>query len=72
MLAAQSGKGRLKNAKGDTFSLQQLQAAKEDYEEEATLFLFRLKSLKQGQSRSILTLAARHNASQVVFKFQVL
>nr|XP_018676472.1 PREDICTED: uncharacterized protein At2g33490 isoform X2 [Musa acuminata subsp. malaccensis] len=67
MLAAQSGKGRLKNAKGDTFSLQQLQAAKEDYEEEATLFLCRLKSLKQGQSRSILTLAARHNASQLNF-----
>ncbi|RWV91944.1 hypothetical protein GW17_00045726 [Ensete ventricosum] len=67
MLAAQSGKGRLKNAKGDTFSLQQLQAAKEDYEEEATLFLFRLKSLKQGQSRSILTQAARHNASQLNF-----
>ncbi|URE13150.1 BAR domain [Musa troglodytarum] len=67
MLAAQNGKGRLKNAKGDTFSLQQLQAAKEDYEEEATLFLFRLKSLKQGQSRSILTQAARHNASQLNF-----
>ncbi|THU56446.1 hypothetical protein C4D60_Mb11t17330 [Musa balbisiana] len=67
MLAAQRGKGRLRNAKGESFSPQQLQAAQEDYEEEATLFLFRLKSLKQGQSRSLLTQAARHHASQLNF-----
>jgi len=30
------------------------------------LFVFRLKSLKQGQSRSLLTQAARHYAAQVV------
>lgn len=68
MLAAQRGKGRLRNAKGESFSPQQLQAAQEDYEEEATLFLLRLKSLKKGQSRSLLTQAARHHASQVVFQ----
>ncbi|PKU77748.1 Uncharacterized protein MA16_Dca005580 [Dendrobium catenatum] len=45
----------------------QLQAAREDYEEEANLFVFRLKSLKQGQSRSLLTQAARHHASQLNF-----
>nr|XP_009384299.1 PREDICTED: uncharacterized protein At2g33490 [Musa acuminata subsp. malaccensis] len=67
MLAAQRGKGRLRNAKGESFSPQQLQAAQEDYEEEATLFLLRLKSLKKGQSRSLLTQAARHHASQLNF-----
>ncbi|XP_074588687.1 uncharacterized protein At2g33490-like [Curcuma longa] len=67
MLTSQRESGRLKNAKGESFSLQQLQAAQDDYEEEATLFLFRLKSLKQGQSRSLLTQAARHYASQLNF-----
>ncbi|KAG6512525.1 hypothetical protein ZIOFF_030646 [Zingiber officinale] len=67
MLTSQRESGRSKNAKGESFSLQQLQAAQNDYEEEATLFLFRLKSLKQGQSRSLLTQAARHYASQLNF-----
>ncbi|XP_010908637.1 uncharacterized protein At2g33490 isoform X2 [Elaeis guineensis] len=67
MLAAQREKGRSKNAKGESFSPQQLQAAQEDYQEEATLFVFRLKSLKQGQSRSLLTQAARHHAAQLNF-----
>ncbi|KAL2903775.1 hypothetical protein RDABS01_002485 [Bienertia sinuspersici] len=60
-------KGRSKSGKGETFSLQQLQAAKEEFDEEATLFVFRLKSLKQGQSRSLLTQAARHHAAQLSF-----
>lgn len=60
-------KGRSKSGKGETFSLQQLQEAKDEFDEEATLFVFRLKSLKQGQSRSLLTQAARHHAAQVVF-----
>lgn len=47
--------------------MQQLQDAREQYDEEATLFIFRLKSLKQGQSRSLLTQAARHHAAQVPF-----
>lgn len=59
-------KGRSKSGKGETFSLQQLQEAKDEFDEEATLFVFRLKSLKQGQSRSLLTQAARHHAAQVV------
>ncbi|WOL17969.1 hypothetical protein Cni_G26762 [Canna indica] len=67
MLTAQREKGRLKHAKGESFSPQQLRAAQQDYEEEATLFLFRLKSLKQGQLRSLLTQAARHHASQLNF-----
>ncbi|XP_020573280.1 uncharacterized protein At2g33490-like [Phalaenopsis equestris] len=67
MLAAHREKGRARHAKGEGFSMQQLQAAREDYEEEANLFVFRLKSLKQGQSRSLLTQAARHHASQLNF-----
>ncbi|CAJ1845206.1 unnamed protein product [Sphenostylis stenocarpa] len=59
--------GRSKGGKEGTFSLQQLQTAHDEYDEEATLFVFRLKSLKQGQSRSLLTQAARHHASQLCF-----
>ncbi|CAL5338094.1 unnamed protein product [Camellia sinensis] len=60
-------KGRLRSSKGESFSSQQLQAAHDEYDEEATLFVFRLKSLKQGQSRSLLTQAARHHAAQLCF-----
>ncbi|XP_072964938.1 uncharacterized protein At2g33490-like [Typha angustifolia] len=67
MLAAQRDKGRTRHNKGETFSVEQLQQAQEDYQEEATLFVFRLKSLKQGQFRSILTQAARHHAAQLNF-----
>ncbi|XP_020581528.1 uncharacterized protein At2g33490-like isoform X2 [Phalaenopsis equestris] len=67
MLTAPRVKGRLRNSKGDAVTLQQLQAAREDYEEDANLFIFRLKSLKQGQSRSLLTQAARHHAAQLNF-----
>lgn len=67
MLAAHREKGKSKTSKGETFSSQQLQMAHEEYDEEATLFVFRLKSLKQGQTRSLLTQAARHHAAQVNF-----
>ncbi|XP_016692592.2 uncharacterized protein At2g33490 isoform X2 [Gossypium hirsutum] len=60
-------KGRSKGRKGDNFSMQQLQVAHDEYDDEATLFVFRLKSLKQGQSRSLLTQAARHHAAQLNF-----
>ncbi|PKA64348.1 Uncharacterized protein AXF42_Ash009570 [Apostasia shenzhenica] len=66
MLTAPRAKGRSRNT-GETFTHQQLLAAREDYEEEANLFVFRLKSLKQGQSRSLLTQAARHHAAQLNF-----
>lgn len=58
-------KGRSKTVKGESFTLQQLQTAREEYDDEATLFVFRLKSLKQGQCHSLLTQAARHHAAQV-------
>ena len=68
----QKEKGRPKSGKGENFSMQQLQVAHDEYDEEATLFVFRLKSLKQGQSRSLLTQAARHHAAQVSFLFSLL
>ncbi|KAJ0037544.1 hypothetical protein Pint_23783 [Pistacia integerrima] len=67
MVMRQREKGRSKSGKGETFSMQQLQTAHDEYDEEATLFVFRLKSLKQGQSRSLLTQAARHHAAQMCF-----
>lgn len=65
MIKRQKEKGRSRGGKGESFSVQQIQLAREEYDEEATLFIFRLKSLKQGQSRSLLTQAARHHAAQV-------
>ena len=65
MMTRQREKGRSKSGKGESFSLQQLQMARDEYDEESTLLVFRLKSLKQGQTRSLLTQAARHHAAQV-------
>lgn len=66
-MAQQREKGKSKSGKGESFTLQQqLQAANDEYEEEARLCVFRLKSLKQGQYRSLLTQAARHHAAQVI------
>lgn len=67
MIAQQKEKGKSKSGKGESITLQQLQTAHDEYEEEATLCAFRLKSLKQGQSRSLLTQAARHHAAQLNF-----
>ncbi|CAJ2672370.1 uncharacterized protein At2g33490-like isoform X2 [Trifolium pratense] len=67
MVAQQKEKGKSKSGKGENITLQHLQAAHAEYEEEATLCAFRLKSLKQGQSRSLLTQAARHHAAQLNF-----
>ncbi|KAJ7976271.1 Hydroxyproline-rich glycoprotein family protein [Quillaja saponaria] len=67
MTAQRKEKGRSKSGKGETITSQQLQAAHDEYDEEATLCVFRLKSLKQGQSRSLLTQAARHHTAQLNF-----
>lgn len=67
MLAQQREKGKSKNGKGEHFTSQQLRQAHDEYDEEATLCVFRLKSLKQGQSRSLLTQAVRHHAAQVIY-----
>ncbi|MFS8020407.1 hypothetical protein Hanom_Chr16g01415191 [Helianthus anomalus] len=58
---------RTSNNKGEYVSSSQVQAAKEEFEEDATLFIFRMKSLKGAQSRSLLTQAARHHAAQMSF-----
>lgn len=67
MITRQREKGWSRSGKGETFSSEQLQAAHDEYDEEASLFVFRLKSLKQGQPRSLLTQAARHHAAQLSF-----
>lgn len=66
MRAAYKDKGRSTHSKSESFSTEQLQTSFLEYQEEAALFIFRLKSLKQGQFLSILTQAARHHAAQVV------
>lgn len=72
MKTRQREKVRLRSGKGENFSREELQIAREEYDQEATLFVFRLKSLKQGQSRSLLTQAARHHAAQVFFFFAII
>ncbi|XP_072951928.1 uncharacterized protein At2g33490-like [Typha angustifolia] len=67
MLAAHRDKGRSRHSKSENFSQEQLKAALTNYQDEAALFVFRLKSLKQGQFRSLLTQAARHHAAQLSF-----
>ncbi|XWS43968.1 hypothetical protein CRYUN_Cryun15aG0004500 [Craigia yunnanensis] len=67
MVTQQKEKGRSKGGKDETFTLQQLQTARDEYDEVATFCVFRLKSLKQGQSRCLLTQAARHHAAQLNF-----
>lgn len=62
-------KGRLRNRKGECFTSHQLQAARDEYDGEANVFVLRMKSLKQGQSQSLLTQASRHHAAQVVYLF---
>ncbi|XP_014628275.1 uncharacterized protein At2g33490 isoform X3 [Glycine max] len=64
MLTRYRERGRSRSGKAENISLQHLQIARDEYDEEATLFVFRLKSLKQGQSWSLLTQAARHHAAQ--------
>jgi len=66
MLTRYRERGRSRSGKAENISLQHLQIARDEYDEEATLFVFRLKSLKQGQSWSLLTQAARHHAAQVL------
>ncbi|GJY53522.1 putative arfaptin homology domain/BAR domain protein [Tanacetum coccineum] len=60
-------KRRLGGNKGEYVSSSQLKAAQEELEDDATLFVFRIKSLKGSQSRSLLTQAARHHAAQTSF-----
>ncbi|XP_042014871.1 uncharacterized protein At2g33490-like isoform X1 [Salvia splendens] len=60
-------KGKSRHGKGETFSLQQLKVVHDEYDDVARLCAFRVESLKQGQSRSLFTQAARHHAAQLNF-----
>ncbi|KAJ3681286.1 hypothetical protein LUZ60_015775 [Juncus effusus] len=64
---ANKGWSNKQQNKGENFSNERVKQAQDDYNEEATLFVFRLKSLKQGQFRSLLTQATRHHAAQLNF-----
>lgn len=67
MVQKHRDKGRIKGTKGEHISSHQLQVAYEEYDEGANVFVFRMKSLRQGQSRSLLTQASRHHAAQLSF-----
>ncbi|KAL1539915.1 hypothetical protein AAHA92_24341 [Salvia divinorum] len=60
-------KGKSRHGKGETFSLQQLKVVRDEFDDAARLCAFRVESLKQGQSRSLFTQAARHHAAQLNF-----
>ncbi|KAI7724738.1 hypothetical protein M8C21_004615 [Ambrosia artemisiifolia] len=66
-LKTQYEKGKMKGSKVEHVSSRQLQTACDEFDEDATLFIFRMKSLKKAQSRSLLTQAARHYAAQMSF-----
>lgn len=64
-MQAEREKGKSKTGKGEIFTSEHLQSTKEDYENEVTLLVFSLKSLKQEQFRSLLTQVAHHYTAQV-------
>ncbi|KAJ8459801.1 hypothetical protein OPV22_032727 [Ensete ventricosum] len=66
-LEAHRGKWMSRYSKSGSFSSKELQEAQVNYEEEANMFMFRLKSLKKGQFQSLLTQATRHHAAQLSF-----
>ncbi|KAL1531551.1 hypothetical protein AAHA92_31678 [Salvia divinorum] len=67
MLGQFREKRKSRHAKGETFTSEQLKAVRDEYDEVSRLCIFRVESLKQGQSRSLLTQAARHHAAQLNF-----
>ena len=69
MRASYREKGRSRHSKIETYSAEQLQTSLAEYQEDAALFIFRLKSLRQGQFHSLLTQASRHHAAQVGLLF---
>ncbi|XP_076949601.1 uncharacterized protein At2g33490-like [Bidens hawaiensis] len=67
MMAQQKDKGKLKSGKVESSVMQKLQEAQDEYNDVARLCAFRVKSLKEGQCRSLLAQAARHHAAQLNF-----
>eukprot|EP01018_Ginkgo_biloba_P015433 Gb_17844 [translate_table: standard] len=64
-IRTQSAKGKSKSGKAGALLAQQLKLTKEEYDDQATFLVCRLMSLKQGQSRSLLTQTARHHTAQL-------
>jgi hypothetical protein len=60
-----TAKGKSNTGKVDVFTAQQLKSTKEEYDDQVTFLVCRLMSLKQGQSRSLLTQTARHHTAQL-------
>lgn len=69
MLAQYRERGKFGSGKGESITSQQVKEARIEYDEVARRCIFRVKSLKQGQCRSLLTQAARHHTAQVFFAF---
>ncbi|PWA64218.1 arfaptin homology (AH) domain/BAR domain protein [Artemisia annua] len=67
MMSQHKEKGKLRSGKGETSAGQKLQEAQDEYNEAARICVFRVKSLKEGQFRSLLTQATRHHAAQMDF-----
>ncbi|KAG2325180.1 hypothetical protein Bca52824_007908 [Brassica carinata] len=59
-------KVRLKGSKGERLIRPKLETARDELQDEATLCIFRLKSLKEGQARSLLTQAAPPHFSGIL------
>ncbi|KAG2261427.1 hypothetical protein Bca52824_068506 [Brassica carinata] len=58
-------KGRPKSSKGERHISAESRPAYNEFHEEATMCIFRLKSLKEGQARSLVTQAVRHHTAQM-------
>ncbi|XP_071706204.1 uncharacterized protein At2g33490-like [Rutidosis leptorrhynchoides] len=64
MVSQHKEKGKLKSGKAE---ISEVQEAQDEYKEMARMCVFRVKSLKEGQCRSLLTQATRHHAAQLDF-----
>ncbi|KAJ0230549.1 hypothetical protein HA466_0306560 [Hirschfeldia incana] len=58
-------RGKPKSSKGERHISAESRPAYNEFHEEATMCIFRLKSLKEGQARSLLTQAVRHHTAQM-------
>lgn len=67
MMSQHKDKGKLRSGKVENSVMQKLQEAQDEYNEVARLCVFRVKSLKEGQCRSLIAQAARHHAAQLSF-----
>nr|XP_043634932.1 uncharacterized protein At2g33490-like [Erigeron canadensis] len=67
MMSQHKEKGKSRSGKVETSVAQKVQEAQDEYNEVARLCAFRVKSLKEGQCRSLLTQATRHHVAQLDF-----